>query len=204
MLNKLTFFDKLKPQNQKLIIESASFVEIPKNTILFNQGDVCKALLFMIHGKAKVVRESENAHSILLFYFEDGDQCNVNFVNNGITPSIGTGIAITDIEAYKIPSKIIAQIFINDEEFQKYIFEQYSQRIIHMANLVEEVRFKSLDLRLISWFKDQDSRIIKISHEELGDILGTSREVISRILKGFEKNNLVKLHRKKIELLEDF
>ncbi|WP_324171654.1 helix-turn-helix domain-containing protein [Sulfurimonas sp.] len=50
------------------------------------------------------------------------------------------------------------------------------------------------------YYFEQDEKIVHISHEELGDIIGTSREVISRILKGFENNNIVKLSRLKIEI----
>ena len=70
-----------------------------------------------------------------------------------------------------------------------------------MASLVEEIRFSSLDTRLLHWLQSQNEKEINISHEEVGEIIGTSREVVSRILKGFEKNNIVKLYRKKIELL---
>ena len=70
-----------------------------------------------------------------------------------------------------------------------------------MASLIEEIRFLSLDTRLLHWLQSQDKKEILISHEEIGDIIGTSREVVSRILKSFEKNSIVKLSRKKIELL---
>ncbi|RAX55247.1 Crp/Fnr family transcriptional regulator [Helicobacter sp. 16-1353] len=201
MINKLTFISKLKPANQQLIKDSAIFVKIKRDSILFNQGDICNSILFITKGRAKLIRQNE-AKSILLFYFSSGEQCNVNFINNDTMPAIGTGIATTDIEGYRVPSNIVREIFIQDEEFQKYIFQQYADRILYMANLVEEVRFKRLDLRLIEWLKMQDSNVIFISHEELSDILGTSREVISRILKTLESDNLVKLHRKKIEILE--
>jgi CRP/FNR family transcriptional regulator, anaerobic regulatory protein len=69
-----------------------------------------------------------------------------------------------------------------------------------MATMIEEIRFSSLDTRLLHWLQSQDNEKIRISHEELGDILGTSREVISRILKGFEKNGIVRLSRLQIEI----
>ena len=67
--------------------------------------------------------------------------------------------------------------------------------------MIEEIKFLSLDCILFHWLQSQDKKEILISHEEIGDIIGTSREVVSRILKSFEKNSIVKLSRKKIELL---
>lgn len=71
-----------------------------------------------------------------------------------------------------------------------------------MASPIEEIRFLSLDTRLLHWLQSQGNKNILFSHEEIGEIIGTSREVVSQILKSFEKNGIVKLSRKKIELLE--
>ena len=94
-----------------------------------------------------------------------------------------------------------AELFVEDKEFQRYVFDQYVNRMEKMASLIEEVRFTSLDKRLEQWLETYPEKHISITHEEIGDILGTSREVISRLLKGFEKEGLVKLSRKKIQIL---
>jgi CRP/FNR family transcriptional regulator len=70
-----------------------------------------------------------------------------------------------------------------------------------MAGLIEDVRFKKLDHRLLDWLHDQDNSTITITHEKLASHLGTSREVISRLLKEFEHNGIVKLHRDRINIL---
>ena len=107
----------------------------------------------------------------------------------------------SDLEGYSIPVDLIAKLFIKDKAFQKYVFEQYVNRLESMASLIEEVRFLSLDTRLLHWLQSQEDREINISHEEIGEIIGTSREVVSRILKSFEKNGIVRLSRMKVELL---
>jgi len=79
--------------------------------------------------------------------------------------------------------------------------DQYVQRLDHMATLIEEIRFTNLDERLLHWLQDQPSKDITLSHEEIGEILGCSREVVSRILKGLEKNGMVTMSRRLIRLL---
>ena len=139
---------------------------------------------------------------MLLYYFSQGEQCNVNFTSSyNSAPAVGTAIAETDLEGFDLPVELIAKLFIEDKAFQRYVFEQYVNRLEAMASLIEEIRFLSLDTRLLHWLQSQDKKEILISHEEIGDIIGTSREVVSRILKSFEKNSIVKLSRKKIELL---
>jgi CRP/FNR family transcriptional regulator len=64
-----------------------------------------------------------------------------------------------------------------------------------------DIKFKKLDTRILEFLKMKDEKIIQITHEELANDLGTSRVVISRVLKDLENKDLIKLHRKKIELL---
>ncbi|CZE47989.1 Crp/Fnr family transcriptional regulator [Campylobacter geochelonis] len=201
-MKNFKFYSLISKENQKILDENSEFVKIPVKTELYRQGDECPNLLFLTKGRVRVVRMHQSGQSILLYYFSQGEQCNVNFTStfNSI-PAIGTAIAETDLEGYMISSSIIAKMFVDDKAFQNYVFDQYAKRIEHMASLIEDIRFLGLDTRLLHFLQSQKSKEINLSHEELADIIGTSREVISRILKSFEKNNIVRLSRKKIELL---
>jgi len=195
------FFDKLQESSQEALLKASTFIEVPSGMQLYTQGDVCTDILFLTKGRVRVVRQNENGQSVLLYYFEQGEQCNVNFTSSyNSAPAVGTAIAETKLEGYDIPVELIAKLFVEDKEFQRYVFDQYVKRLDAMASLIEEIRFSSLDTRLLHWLQSQSEKKVRISHEELGDILGTSREVISRILKGFEKNGIVKLSRLQIEI----
>jgi CRP/FNR family transcriptional regulator len=201
-MNSFDFFDTLMPSSKQQLLDSCKFIKIPKGMQLYAQGDICSGILFLTKGKVRVVRQNENGQSVLLYYFSQGEQCNVNFTSSyNSAPAVGTAIAETELEGFDVPAQLISKLFIEDKEFQRYVFEQYVNRLESMASMIEEIRFSSLDTRLLHWLQSQNQKEILISHEELGEIIGTSREVVSRILKGFEKNNIVKLFRKKIELL---
>jgi len=201
-MNSFDFFNALMPSSKQQLLDSCEFKRIPQGTQLYAQGDICSGILFLTKGKVRVVRQNENGQSVLLYYFSQGEQCNVNFTTSyNSAPAVGTAIAETELEGFDVPAQLISKLFIEDKEFQRYVFEQYVNRLESMASMIEEIRFSSLDTRLLHWLQSQNQKEILISHEELGEIIGTSREVISRILKGFEKNNIVKLFRKKIELL---
>ncbi|WP_121626539.1 Crp/Fnr family transcriptional regulator [Poseidonibacter antarcticus] len=201
-MKSFNFFDTLLPSSKKQLLDASTFINVPVGTKLYAQGDLCTNIIFLTKGRVRVVRQNENGQSVLLYYFSKGEQCNVNFTSSyNSAPAVGTAIAETDLEGYDVPAKLVAKLFIEDKQFQGYVFDQYVKRLESMASLVEEIRFLSLDTRLLHWLQSQNQREIHISHEQLGEIVGTSREVISRILKSFEKNNIVKLSRKKIELL---
>ena len=201
-MNSFDFFNKLLPKSKQELLDSSKFHTISQGTKLYHQGDICVGIFFLTKGRVRVVRQNENGQSVLLYYFAQGEQCNVNFTSlYNSAPAVGTAIAETPLEGYAVPVELISRLFIEDKEFQRYVFDQYTNRLESMASLVEEIRFLSLDTRLLHWLQSQDEKEIHISHEEIGEIIGSSREVISRILKSFEKNNIVKLFRKKIELL---
>ncbi len=200
-MESFSFFDKISPTSKEELLKASNFITIPNGSLLYSQGDICSTILFLTKGRVRVVRQNENGQSVLLYYFSQGEQCNVNFTSSyNSAPAVGTAIAETDLEGYDVPVDLIAKLFIEDKEFQTYVFDQYVNRLEAMASLIEEIRFLSLDTRLLHWLQSQESKEINISHEEIGDIIGTSREVVSRILKSFEKNHIVKLSRKKIEL----
>jgi len=200
-VHEFSFFNKLKEESKEKLLAASTFIKVASKTVLYSQGDVCADILFLTKGRVRVVRQHENGQSVLLYYFEQGEQCNVNFTSSyNSAPAVGTAIAETDLEGFDIPVRLIAELFVEDKEFQRYVFDQYVTRLDKMASLIEEIRFSSLDARLLQWLLSQEQKAINISHEEIGDILGTSREVISRLLKGFEKKGLVKLSRRLIEI----
>ena len=201
-MRSFDFFDSLLETSKQQLLDSSQFQTVPQGTLLYSQGDICAGIFFLTKGKVRVVRQNENGQSVLLYYFSQGEQCNVNFTSSyNSAPAVGTAIAETPLEGFSVPVELISKLFIEDKEFQRYVFDQYVNRLESMATLIEEIRFLSLDTRLLHWLQSQDEKVIHISHEELGEIIGSSREVVSRILKSFEKNNIVKLFRKKIELL---
>jgi len=200
-VKEFEFFSELNESSQKALLDTATFMKVSSGAELYAQGDICTDILFLTKGRVRVSRQHENGQSVLLYYFEQGEQCNVNFTSSyNSAPAVGTAIAETDLEGYDIPAELIARLFVEDKAFQRYVFDQYVNRLDKMASLIEEIRFSSLDKRLMDWLNSQDEKKIQISHEELGDILGTSREVVSRLLKGFEKEGIVKLSRRLIEV----
>jgi len=202
-MQTFVFFNKLEPKNQKALLENSTFMKVPSGMQLFQQGDICNTILFLTKGRVRVSRQHENGQSVLLYYFEKGEQCNVNFTAAYTSaPAVGTATAETDLEGYDIPADLIARLFVEDKAYQDFVFDQYINRMEKMASLIEEIRFSSLDARLLNWLKEQPEKDINITHEELGDIIGTSREVVSRLLKGFEKSGIVKLSRKMIKILK--
>jgi CRP/FNR family transcriptional regulator, anaerobic regulatory protein len=141
-MKSFDFFSTLMPLNKQVLLENCEFKKIPQGVQLYAQGDICNGILFLTKGKVRVVRQNENGQSVLLYYFSEGEQCNVNFTSSyNSAPAVGTAIAETDLEGYDVPVELIAKLFIEDKEFQRYVFDQYVNRLESMATVIEEVRF---------------------------------------------------------------
>ncbi len=104
------------------------------------------------------------------------------------------------MEGYFIQEDLIKELFFKEEAFRYYILELYATRLDSMANLIEDIRFKNIDERLLEWLQEQNQKEITTTHDTIASHLGTSREIISRILKNFEAQGILKLSRGKIEL----
>ncbi len=202
MIEKFNFFEELSNESKELFLQNAKEVTIPKGMELFAQGDVCKDILFLTEGSVRVYRLHESGQEITLYFLEPFEQCNVN-LNSAFTSSeaIGTAVSENELSGFMVPADVIKAIYTAESSYQSYVFNLFALRLGSMAGLVEDVRFKKLDHRLLDFLHEQRSDTIKITHEKLASHLGSSREVISRLLKEFEHNGIVKLSRGEIKVL---
>lgn len=199
-IENFTFFNQLSHESKEILLKSARKTTIPKDTHLFHQGDYCNEILFLTKGTARVYRQHESGKEITLYYLQPFEQCNINLngaVNNAL--AIGSAITEDEVEGYFIHQDVIKKLFFKEEAFRYYILELYATRLDSMANLVEDLRFKNIDERLLEWLEQQDQKVISITHDTIASHLGTSREIVSRILKNFEEQGILKLSRGKIE-----
>jgi CRP/FNR family transcriptional regulator len=196
------FFKNLKEEDKKYLFENSKYIELPKDFILFYQGDICNDILLLKEGTVQLIMYGAIDEMIPLYEIQKGEQCIINTSSTlSNTKTIATAQTKTDIKGWLIPSKIIKELMIKSPTYQEYIFSLFSIKFSSLTTLIEDIKFKKLDTRILEFLKMKNKKIIQITHEELANDLGTSRVVISRILKDLEHKNIIKLHRKKIELL---
>ena len=201
-MNKFPFYEHLSKEGKELISKHSMAVTVEPKMELFVQGDQCKDILFLTDGQVRVYRHHESGQEITLYFLEPFEQCNVN-LNSAFTnsPAIGTAVSETEIKGFMLPAQIVKDLYTREDAYQQYVFDLFALRMENMAELVEDLRFKKMDERLFNWLKLQNQPKINITHDKLASHLGTSREVISRLLKELENEGLLKLTRGQIELI---
>lgn len=187
-------------------VKAASVRTIPRGTVLFRPGDPCMSFVLVLAGTVRVHIPGESGREIVLYRVESGEICVLTLSNmlGGITYS-AEGVTETDAQLVVIPSQPFEHALTASPAFRRYIFSMIGRRLGEMMLLLEEITFKRLDIRLAQLLAraagENENRPLHKTHQELAALLGSSREVISRLLKEFERNGWVRLNRGNIEVL---
>jgi len=201
-LTSYPFLDNIEPDALAFLENHIKPVSIPKNTILFYQGDICETILWLTQGEVRLYTQSDTIEDITLYSLKAGEQCIVNTASSiSDTDAIATAESITNIEGYIIDKESIKKLSALSPVYQRYIFSLYTIRMADLAMLINDIKFKKLDVRLLEWLQKNSETNIKMTHEEIANSLGSSRVVISRTLKELEKRGKVKLYRGSVEVL---
>lgn len=169
---------------------------------LFDEGTACQALPLLLEGRIKVSKRAENGREIRLYSVHPGELCIVTvgcLLGGSTYPA--TGIAETPLQALALPRPLFMRLLNEHAPFREWIFQIFSERISGLMQLVEEVAFRKLDQRLAAWLVEHAPRV-EASHQSIADELGSVREIISRLLRQFEDQDLVSLGRERIEVLD--
>ncbi len=194
---------KLSPENQKILDQGIQVMSAPEGTIMFSEGCDCKGYVMLLEGSVRVHKTSEDGREITLYRVEAGESCIMTttcLVSND--PYGAEGIAETDITLAIVPPMIFNLLLGKSDKFRNFVFEVYAKRMSMLMMLVEEVVFKKLDKRLAQLLLDRKGGKFDVTHQEIATELGSVREVVSRQLKVFERQGLIRLGRGMIEVIE--
>lgn len=196
--NLIPFYNTAQENLKNDLANFSIYKSIPKGTFILLEGDKCNYISFIVSGRARVYKLGETGREITLYRLEPGESCILTascIISQKAFPAIA--IAETNIEALLIPFEPFRSWIRTYEEVSNYVFNLLSERLSAIIEVIEEIAFKNMDIRiaelLITMKKNKNE--LKITHQEIASELGTSREVVSRILKDFEHEQLVYLSR---------
>ncbi len=181
------------------VLNHVTVAPIQKGNIIFNEGDECRQMAFILSGIVRVYKTAESGREITLYRLRSGDTCILTascILSHANFPAIA--IAEEDVEAALIPSHIFSNWINTYEVWRNYTFNLLSHRFSEIMAVLEEVAFRRLDIRIaklilkLSANKQDD---VKIKHQDIAMELGSSREVVSRILEQFAYENILVLKR---------
>jgi CRP/FNR family transcriptional regulator, anaerobic regulatory protein len=203
-----------------LFISRINFRELPAGHVLLREGQSCASVPFVIEGSIRLFKRAESGREITLYRIGPGQSC---ILSAGCGSSLESFPASAVVEeatfAAFMSTETVRRLLAESESFRLFVLDQYSRRMVEVVELVEEVAFRRVDERLAQWLFERGSRArsdgsegradgsfaaVAATHQELADHVGTSREVVSRILKDWEQRGLVELSRGSTKPLPGF
>ncbi len=178
----------------------------PANTVILDINAYIKSIPIVLSGSIKVIRTDDNGREILLYYIKAGESCIMSFLA-GIHNDTSKIKAIVeeDAEVLLIPVNKASEWIKAFPEWTDFIFSLYQKRFEELLEVVNAVAFQKVDARLLHLLKQKSALFqnseIAVTHQQLADELGITREAVSRVLKQMENEKLILLGRNKISLM---
>ena len=185
--------------------QHAQFEKIPAGHDVFVDGDRVDGIALLLSGVVRVYKIGETGREITLYRFGLGQSCILSanaILSDKSFPAIAT--VEENAEAVMIPADVFRTWVNKYELWREFVFDLLSERLSTVMTIVDEVVFKRMDRRVASLLLNQAKvqNPMRITHQEIAAELGSSREVISRILEDFSREGLIESGRGTIEVLD--
>src|SRR5262245_42078304 len=190
------------PDLMKRLEQESVAIQAPAGRRLFGEGSPCTHYPLLLDGVIRASKSSPDGHEILLYRLNPGESCVITVVallGETTYPAIGT--AETKLMLYGLPRAVFMDLVLNSPPFRGVLFRSLSQRMARLMALIDDVAFRRVDQRLASRLL-RHRHPITATHQMLADELGTTREVVSRTLEAFQESGMLRLGRKRIEILD--
>lgn len=191
------------------VLTSLRFLDMDTGTIILREGQLCSGVPFVFKGTIRVFKTAETGREITLYRIEAGQSCMLSLgCSDGRSSFPASVVAEKATSAAFMPMATVQELFADGPAFREHVLSQYARRMAEVIELVEEVAFRRVDERLMQTLRELrqkgSSERISATHQELADQVGTSREVVSRILKDWEQRGALELSRGSLTLLSGF
>ena len=185
--------------------QHAQFAKIPTGHDVFVDGDRVEGIALLLSGVVRVYKIGETGREITLYRFGLGQSCILSanaIISQKSFPAIAT--VEEDAEAVMIPAGVFRAWVNKYELWRGFVFDLLSERLSTVMAVVDEVVFKRMDRRVAALLLNQAKvqNPMRITHQEIAAELGSSREVISRILEDFSRDELIEAGRGTLEVLD--
>jgi CRP/FNR family transcriptional regulator len=201
----LSILKRADPDLEREFMRVAFLTCIPAGRDVFAEGDPIDAIALLISGEVRVYKIGETGREITLYRFGRGQSCILSanaILSRQSFPAIAT--VEQKAEAVMIPADAFRDWVRRYDLWRDFVFDLLSQRLSSVMALVDEVAFRRLDARVAAFLlrRGRLQNPIPVTHQEIAADLGSSREVVSRILEDFVARDLIRLARGSVEVLD--
>jgi len=204
----LPFWDKLTQEQQNRIADVIEFRTVKKGTIIHDSSAECLGFVIIQSGQLRSFILSEDGREITISRLFEYD--NSLLSASCVMPDMQFNVMIEaekDSEFWSIPACLFKNIMDESIAVSNYARSLLSSNFSELMWLMEQIMWKSFDKRLSAFLLEEASiegtNCLKITHEIIANHLGTAREVVTRMLRYFQSEGMVRLTRGTIEITDE-
>lgn len=202
LLQHYPMLRELPAAELEALLASANLVRLPAGTVVFDENQPCQGFPLLLSGSIRVIKAAPNGRELQLYRVMPGESCILtSSCLLGHTRYQARGTSETALEMVLLPAASFHALFGQLEAFRNYVFLLFSDRLTDLMQLVSAVAFQKLDQRLARLIASKPAPL-HTTHQALADELGSAREIVSRLLKGFAEQGWVRLGRELIEVTD--
>jgi CRP/FNR family transcriptional regulator, anaerobic regulatory protein len=200
----MPFARRLSSESLDLLRRNVRRLSLPPKATLLQPGDAVSGAYYVRRGSVRIYYLDPNGREGTLYHVEAGDGCilALNCLFSKIEYPAWAEASETGAECLALDGSTARSLSVSDPLFTQLLFEQLSSRLFQILTALESAIRLPLEGRLVSaLFELADTEnVVMLSQERIADHLGTSREVISRILRKLAKADLIQLSYGRIKL----
>ena len=182
-----------------LLLDPSRQMTLPAGSQIFAEHQPCQGFPLVVEGSIKVLKQAPSGRELLLYRVRPGGSCIItSSCLLGHTDYNARGIAESPLTLLAVPVPLFSRLMRDHTPFRDFVFHLFAERISELMQLVEEVAFARLDQRLAKALLAREAVTLNLTHQQLADELGSVREIVSRLLKGFAAQGLVSLGREQV------
>lgn len=188
-------------------IESISLIKkFDKETIILKENSYVKAIPLLISGLIKIYKEDESGNEVLLYYIEPGESCIMSIMAAEKNEKVMVkGIIEEQAQLVLIPVNKLSQLRKSFPQWNLYVYDLFSNKFEEVIEMIKVLTFSNKEKRLEDYLLKEsaikNTTELHHSHQEIAKELGSSREVISRLLKKLENDGKIELSQRHIKIL---
>ena len=201
-------WDKLTPGQQERIRSTSNYHTVPAGTMLHDGSPDCLGLLLVKSGQLRAYMLSDEGREITISRFFEMDIC--LFSASCVMRNMQFAVFIEaekDSEIYIVPACLYQNLMDESLPVANYSHNLITSHLSEVMWLMEQIMWKSFDKRLARFLLEEanleGSNSLKITHEKIANHMGTAREVVTRMLRYFQSEGMVKLTRGSVDIMDE-
>ena len=205
--DEFPIWDKLSEEHRRRILDASEKRSVKRGTVLHDSGTDCMGLLLVERGQLRAYLLSEEGREVTICRVFPRDIC--LFSASCVMPNMQFDIFVEaekDSDVWIIPACLYRELMEQSLPLAVYSYDLMANHLTEVRWRMEQILWKSFDKRLAAFLLEEsrleDNGSLKITHEKIANHLGTAREVVTRMLRYFQNEGMVRLTRGTVELTD--